>query len=62
MSGFAAPVEIQQVRYSVGVGTNVDVIDAQVALTTAKTNYIQSMYDFNTSKANLIKAMGVPAE
>jgi TolC family type I secretion outer membrane protein len=54
--------KIQQVRYSAGVGTNVDVIDAQVALTRAKTNYIQAMYDFNTSKANLVKAMGVPAE
>ena len=52
--------KIAQVRYSAGVGTNTDVIDAQVALTQAKNNYIQAMYDFNTSKANLIKAMGVP--
>ncbi|GMB01318.1 TolC family protein [Pelosinus sp. IPA-1] len=52
--------KIAQVRYSAGVGTNIDVIDAQVALTQAKNNYIQAMYDFNTSKANLIKAMGVP--
>lgn len=52
--------KIAQVRYSAGVGTNIDVIDAQVALTQAKNNYIQAMYDFNTSKANLTKAMGVP--
>jgi len=52
--------KIAQVRYSAGVGTNTDVIDAQVALTTAKNNYIQAMYDFNTNKASLIKAMGVP--
>jgi len=51
--------KIAGVRYSAGVGTNTDVIDAQVALTTAKTNYIQAMYDYNTSKANLDKAMGV---
>ena len=51
--------KIAQVRYSAGVGTNLDVIDAQLALTQAKTNYIQAMYDFNTSKANLDKAMGV---
>ncbi len=51
--------KIAQVRYSAGVGTNLDVIDAQLALTQAKTNYIQAMYDYNTSKANLDKAMGV---
>ena len=51
--------KIAEVRYSAGVGTNTDVIDAQVALATAKTNYIQAMYDYNTSKANLNKAMGV---
>ena len=51
--------KIAGVRYSSGVGTNTDVIDAQVALTTAKNNYIQAMYDYNTNKANLNKAMGV---
>ena len=54
-------VKIADVRYSAGVGTNTDVIDAQVALTTAKNNYIQAMYDYNTSKANLNKAMGIAA-
>lgn len=52
--------KIAQVRYSAGVGTNLDVIDAQVALTQAKTNYVQALYDHNTSKAQLEKAMGVP--
>ncbi len=51
--------KIAQVRYSAGVGTNLDVIDAQVALTSARTNYIVSLYDYNTSKASLDKAMGV---
>jgi len=51
--------KIAGVRYSAGVGTNTDVIDAQVALTTAKNNYIQAMYDYNTNKANLDKAMGI---
>ena len=52
--------KIAQVRYSAGVGTNLDVMDAQVALTTAKTNYIQALYDYNTSRASLEKAMGTP--
>lgn len=51
--------KIAQVRYVAGVGTNLDVLDAQLALATAKTNYIQAMYDYNTSKADLDKAMGV---
>lgn len=55
-------LKIAEVRYSAGVGTNTEVIDAQVALTTAKTNYIQALYDFNTYKATLIKAMGVAVD
>lgn len=51
---------IAQVRYMAGVGTNTDVLDAQVALTQAKTNYLQAMYDYNTSKTDLENAMGVP--
>lgn len=51
---------IAQVRYQAGVGTNLDVMDAQVALTAAKNNYIQALYDYNTSGAELEKAMGVP--
>lgn len=52
--------KIAQVRYSAGVGTNLDVMDAEVALTQAKTNYVQALYDFNTSKAKLDKAVGAP--
>lgn len=52
--------KIALVRYQAGVGTNTDVIDAQVSLTTAKNNYIQALYDYNTSHAKLEKAMGVP--
>lgn len=54
--------KISQVKYSAGVGTNIDVIDAQVALTTAQTNYIQSLYDYNIGKASLDKAMGMPID
>jgi len=50
---------ITRVRYTSGVGTNLDVVDAELALTQAKTNYIQALYDYNTSKALLDKAMGI---
>lgn len=53
---------IAQVRYTAGVGTNIDVMDAAVALTTAKTNYVKSLYDYNVSKAQLDKAMGNPID
>ncbi len=52
-------LKIARVRYRAGVGTNLDVMDAQVALTTAKMNYVQSLYDYNTSKAELDRAMGI---
>lgn len=51
---------IAQLRYMSGVGTNTDVLDAQVALTQAKTNYTQALYDYNTSKTNLETSIGVP--
>ena len=52
--------KIALVRYQAGVGTNTDVLDAQVSLSQAKTNYVQALYDYNTSWAYLENAMGVP--
>lgn len=53
---------IAQLRYQAGVGTNTDVMDASVSLTTAKNNYIQALYDYNTNTALLEQSMGVPVE
>lgn len=53
---------INTVKYKVGIGTNLDVMDAQLALVTAKTNYIQALYDYNTCMANLNAAMGTPVK
>ncbi|MBP2651681.1 MAG: tolC 1 [Firmicutes bacterium] len=49
---------LAQERYEAGVGTNLDVMDAELAMIQAKTNYIQALYDYNTSRAQLDKAMG----
>lgn len=54
--------KIEQVRYTAGVGTNLDVLDKQNALTDAKNNYLKALYDYNTSRAKLEKAMGVPVQ
>jgi len=52
--------KIKVIRYQAGVGTNLDVLDAQLALTTAKNNYLRAMYEYNNYRAKLDKAMGVP--
>lgn len=52
---------IAQETYKAGVATNLDVFDAQLALTQAKTNHVQALYDYNVNKAKLDKAMGVTA-
>ena len=54
--------KIAQVRYRAGVGTNLDVMDAERKLTSAKTSYITSLYSYNTSKASLDKAMGLAVD
>ena len=52
--------KIAQVRYSAGVDTNLAVMDAEEKLTEARMNYYTALYDYNTSKASLDKAMGIP--
>lgn len=49
---------IAQVRYEEGVDTNLNVMDAQEKLTQAKTNFFAALYAYNTSRAQLFKAMG----
>lgn len=49
---------IAQVRYEEGVDTNLIVMDAQEKLTQAKTNFFTALYSYNTSRAQLFKAMG----
>ena len=53
---------IAQVRYQAGVGTNTDVLDAQVALTTARNNFNQALYDYNMNKNALQTSMGIGAK
>ncbi|MCI6282900.1 TolC family protein [Selenomonas sp.] len=54
--------KIAQVRYSAGVDTNLAVMDAQEKLTSARTNYYTALYNYNTSKAALDRAMGIPVD
>lgn len=52
-------LKIAKTKYYAGAGTNLDVIDAQLALTQAKTNHTQALYDYNVNKAKLEKSMGI---
>lgn len=53
---------IAQVRYNEGVDTNLNVMDAQEKLTEARINYYSALYNYNTSRMQLEKAMGIPIE
>lgn len=55
-------LDIEKVKYEVGVGTNLDLLDAVLALNSARKNEIQALYDYNTNKAKLEQAMGMPVK
>ncbi|MDU2063896.1 MAG: TolC family protein [Sporomusaceae bacterium] len=55
-------LSIAKVKYAAGAGTNLDVIDAQLALTQAKTNETQARYDYNVAKASLEKAVNLTVD
>ena len=51
-------LRIVEGSYELGTGISRDVIDAQVALTQAQTNYIQALIDVQLAKADLERAIG----
>jgi outer membrane protein TolC len=51
-------LRLAEVGYKEGINTQVEVIDAQTALTTAKANYYQAIYSHLVAKLDLQKAMG----
>lgn len=55
-------VRIEIVRYKAGVGTNLEVMDAQDKLVSAKGDYYTALYNYNVSKAELDKSMGIPVD
>jgi outer membrane protein len=46
-------------RYKANVGTNLDVLDARTALTNARTQLVDAVYDTDSSRANLDYALGL---
>lgn len=51
-------LRITKEMYKKGTATSTDVLDAQTLLTQAKTNYYQTLYDYNLAFAKLQKAIG----
>lgn len=49
---------IAQTRYKSGVGTQLELLDTQAALTRTQTNYAQGVYDYLIAKADWERAVG----
>ncbi|MCX8011146.1 MAG: TolC family protein [Ignavibacteria bacterium] len=52
-------LKIAQSRYKNGVGTQLEIIDTEAALTMARTNYAQAIYDFLIAKADWENAVSL---
>lgn len=52
-------VRLANARYDAGTGTQLDVLQAQVELTTARSNQVQAYYNYNVAVASLRQAMGL---
>lgn len=46
-------------RYQVGVGSPLEITDAEVQLANAKANYIQALYNYKVGEAKIERAMGM---
>src|SRR5690606_26627261 len=49
---------ISKTKYKEGVGSSLEVMDAETALKEAQTNYFNALYDASTARVNLLKALG----
>jgi outer membrane protein TolC len=51
-------LDLAQGRYQVGVGSIIEVTDAETLYTDAQTTYIRSVYEYKIADAQLARAMG----
>jgi outer membrane protein TolC len=51
-------LEIAQTRFRNGLSTQVELNDAELAATRARTNFAQALYDYNVARARLQAALG----
>ena len=50
---------VSKIKYQEGVGSNIEVIDAENSLITAQTNYFQALYSAIIAKVSLQRALGI---
>jgi len=55
----AEALRLARVLYAEGGSTQLDVINAQVALTQARTQYVQTLYQYHVAHIRLEKALGI---
>jgi outer membrane protein len=55
-------LDIANGRYAAGVGNPIEVTDAEVTRSNAKTTYNQALYDYKVAIASLEKAVGIRSE
>ena len=51
-------VRVSKIKYQEGVGSNIEVINAESSLKEAQTNYFAALYDVLIAKVDLSKARG----
>lgn len=51
-------LEMTQSNYKYGAATTLDIVDAQTALSVARTNLLRGLHDYSVARANLRWAMG----
>lgn len=54
--------KIASLRYENGIGTHIDVMDAEDNLNKSRTNYAVALYNYNIGKAELDRAMGIAVD
>jgi outer membrane protein TolC len=51
-------LDLAQGRYAVGVGSIIEITDAETLYTDAQTTYIRTVYDYKIADAQLARSMG----
>jgi outer membrane protein TolC len=51
-------LELAKSRYGAGTGTQIDVLNAQTALTEARGSYVDALRNYSVSRASLVRATG----
>jgi len=54
--------DVTKIKYQEGIGSNLEVVEAETALKEAETNYYSALYDALIAKVELDKALGILVE